>query len=640
MLQASPAPANWKHVQHFNVSTPGLVKLTLPLETLDAARSELQDLRLYDDAGNEVPYLVESPKPPGITIERASSFQVTLTGVTTVLTLGNSLSQPVDGVSLESPAGTFVKSVDVEGSLDGEQWENLAQGQPIFNQPGEKGELHVSFPAGVWRKLRLTVHDQRSQPIPFTGARIYGALPKSVPGELIPVKIVERAENPGESRLTLSLGAAHLDLASLQLETSEPVFMRQVSVAVAQVSQDTISDRTIAQGVVYRAMMEGQRISANLRVILESRIPSREFLLFIKNQDNPPLPITAIQAERRPVHLLFLARSPGKLHLLTGNDSCTAPHYDLASMTETFKTATLTPVMISPLEDNPNYKPVEVLAGIQEAGSTIDVSPWKFRKPITVSQAGVQQVDLDVEVLAHALPGLEDLRLVRSGKQWPYVLERSSKHQVLIPAMNMSKDAKDPGVTRWRLKMSQPSLPIKWLACTAANSLFQRDALLYEERVDDRGETSREVLGRAQWVQTPERPNKECVLSLENSPRTDTLLLETQNGNNPPITLEGFRLYCPLTRVLFKAQPGDELFMFYGNSRAASPRYDLDLVAAQLLSAEKKEAVPGKEEQLGYSRVKKIHGKEGFIFWGILALVVVGLLVIIARLLPNPDKSN
>jgi len=595
-LQAGTGPVNWKYIQHFNVSTPGLVKLSLPLETLDTARSELQDLRLYDDAGNEVPYLIESPKPAGITIQQASSFQVTLTGVTTVLTLGNGLSQPVDGVSLESPAGAFVKSVDVEGSLDGERWEYLARGQPIFKQPGEKGELHVSFPAGVWRKLRLTVNDQRSQPIPFTGAHIYGALARSVPGEVVHVKIVERTENPGESHLTLSLVAAHLDLASLQIETSEPLFMRQVSVTVAQVSQDAISERTIAQGVVYRAMMDSQSISANLGVTLESHMSSREFFLLIKNQDNPPLPITAIKAERRPVYLLFLARSPGQLHLFTGNDSCSAPHYDLASMTETFKTATVTPITVSSLEVSPNYVPVEVLAGIQEGGSTIDVSPWKFRKPITVERAGVQQVEVDVEVLAHALPGLEDLRLVRSGKQWPYVLERSSNHRVLTPAMNISKDAKDQGVTRWRLKMSQPALPIRWLACTAVTPLFRRDVVLYEERADDRGETSRNILANAQWVQTPERPNKEFVLPLDTSPQTDTLLLETQNGSNPAITLEGFRLYYPLTRLLFKAQPGDELFIFYGNSLAASPRYDLDLVAAQLLAAEKREAVPGKEE--------------------------------------------
>src|ERR1035441_1345843 len=36
--QAAPLPADWQHEQHFEVSAPGLLKLSLPLSTLDAAR--------------------------------------------------------------------------------------------------------------------------------------------------------------------------------------------------------------------------------------------------------------------------------------------------------------------------------------------------------------------------------------------------------------------------------------------------------------------------------------------------------------------------------------------------------------------------------------------------------------------------
>jgi hypothetical protein len=38
-------PSDWQHEQTFNVSTPGLLKLSLPVETLDAARTALEDLR-------------------------------------------------------------------------------------------------------------------------------------------------------------------------------------------------------------------------------------------------------------------------------------------------------------------------------------------------------------------------------------------------------------------------------------------------------------------------------------------------------------------------------------------------------------------------------------------------------------------
>ena len=81
-----------------------------------------------------------------------------------------------------------------------------------------------------------------------------------------------------------------------------------------------------------------------------------------------------MRAERRPVYLVFLARSAGPYHLLTGNSRCAAPSYDLAALGANLKTVAVSPLNLSPLADNPNYRPPEVLAGIQEGGTALDVS--------------------------------------------------------------------------------------------------------------------------------------------------------------------------------------------------------------------------------------------------------------------------
>ena len=130
----------------------------------------------------------------------------------------------------------------------------------------------------------------------------------------------------------MNLGAANLSVAAVQLETAEPLFMRQVSIAVPQMSEDSIREQTIGQGAVYRVAVEGQTPSENLSVPLENLVRSRELIVLIKNGDSPPLPISAVRVERRPVYLVFLARQPGAYHLLTGNAHCAAPHYDLAAL--------------------------------------------------------------------------------------------------------------------------------------------------------------------------------------------------------------------------------------------------------------------------------------------------------------------
>ena len=203
---------------------------------------------------------------------------------------------------------------------------------------------------------------------------------------MISATITERDENPGETRLELSLGAANLSVASVQLETAEPLFMRQVSVAFPKVSEDTIQEETIGQGTVYRVAVEGQPPSQNLSVPLDSLVSSRELFLLIKNGNSPPLPISAVRVERRPVYLVFLARQPGTYHLLTGNAQCDAPRYDLAALGMNLKGVAVSPIKVSPPSDNPDFRAPEVLPGLEVTGAALDVSDWKFRKPVKISK--------------------------------------------------------------------------------------------------------------------------------------------------------------------------------------------------------------------------------------------------------------
>ena len=635
---AATLPSAWQRDQSFDVSTTGLVKMSLPVETLDAARPALEDLRLYDQAGTEVPYLIERTTPVAYAAQPVKALQVSLNASTTVLTLETGLVQALDGVTLGTPATDFIKAVSVESSGDGNHWQTLAQGQPIFSQPDGASHLQISLPPTASKWLRLTVDDGRSPPIPFTGALVHPAIDKPAPGELISATITQRDENPGETRLELSLGAANLSVASVQIETAEPLFMRQVSVAFPKVSEDTIQEETIGQGTVYRVAVEGQPPSQNLSVPLDNTVNSRELFLLIKNGNSPPLPISAVRVERRPVYLVFLARQPGTYHLLTGNAQCDAPQYDLAALGMNLKGVAVSPIKVSPPSDNPDFRAPEVLPGLHVSGAALDVSDWKFRKPVKISTGdGAQQIEPDLEVLAHARPGFEDLRVLDGSNQVPYIIQRTSISRALTPSVTATTDAKDPKLSRWIIKLPQSGLPIARLTCVTRTPLFERTLSLYEELTDERGDKYRRVLGGATWTQTPERQSKEFTLAVDGPVQSDRLLLETDNGDNPPIELGKFTAFYPATRILFKAKPGDELFLYYGNPQVAPPSYDLSLVAEQMLTAEKNVASISAEQQLKESSWynNQMASQGGVLLWGILALVVVVLLFIISRLLPN-----
>jgi hypothetical protein len=303
------------------------------------------------------------------------------------------------------------------------------------------------------------------------------------------------------------------------------------------------------------------------------------------------------------------------------------------------KSLAVSPVTISPPVDNPDFHAPEVLPGVELAGAALDVTAWKFRKPVKISSGGAQQIELDPDVLAHGQRNFADLRVLHGSNQAPYLIQRTSISRVLAPAVTVTNDAKNPQLSRWIIQLPRAGLPITRLACIARTPLFERTLSLYEELADERGDKYRHPLGRASWVHTPESQSGEFALQLDDTPQSDTLFLETENGDNPPITLEKFTVSYPVTRLLCKAGTGDELFLYYGNPRAAAPSYDLSLVAGQLLAADRQTATLGGEERLGKSswQENQTPGEGGALFWGILAVVVVGLLVIISRLLPKAE---
>lgn len=642
-------PNAWRHRQSIEVPTGGLVRADLSPETLDAARSGLEDLRVLDSAGNEVPFLIERPEPrPGATLS-PKTFQYTsdLEKQTTTLFIETGVTELLVGVSLETPAHSFLKPVRVEGSNDGQTWSEIKVGQAIFKQPDGAENQRIALDKAVCQFLRLTLDDRRSAPVPFTGAWLHTpGVP--APSKAVAVTIKSRDESPGRTRLALDLGAANLPLASLRIETPEPLFTRDVTFAVPEVSEEGICERTLGHAVIFRVGIDGKS-EARLELPLERQIRSRELILIIRNDDSPPLAITGVSGEQRLTRLVFFAREPGVYLMLTGNGQCPAPRYDLAALAPQLQKESRpdsAPLLIpSRLADNPDFQAPEALGALAPAGAAIDVAGWKFRKQVQSPASEVQQLELDLETLAHAARNGSDLRLVRAGQQIPFLLDRPSISRTL--ALNVASVVvpKRPTLSRWSLKLPQAGLPITRLGCGSPSPLFQREMRLWEERTTPHGEKYPRELGCATWRQTPGTPPRELAIELAQSPQTDTLFLETDNGDNPAMELRDFRCYYPVTRMVFKAarDPAQPLWLYYGNREASTPRYDLSLISAQLLRAEKSAATAGAEEPTKAAPTTK--GEQatepgGILFWCVLAGVVVALLVIVSRLLPKGEEKG
>lgn len=630
---------DWKFRQDVRIDQPGLLKIDLPVATLDAARSGLEDLRIFDASGNEVPYLVERVHPLEETVNAAKRFQVLLEKDSSVIFVETGIDRPVDAIEIETSAGSFIKAVQVDGSNDRSTWKLLLTGAPIYRDPRGEERLLLGMTQGAWKFLRITIDDSRSQPIPVSGIRLH-PVAQPAPENPVAVRIRDRKEDAGATRLELDFGARNLVIASLRVQTEEPLFTRNVSVRIRQIRDHVVQEQSLAEGTISRVAVSGQPSLERLEIPVERQVTSREALVLIDNQESPPIGIESVTATRRPVYVVFLAKQAGAYTLFTGNPRCAEPSYDLSLLSSRMNKAPLVEPNAGPLAANPAYHAAAPIAALMHMSTPLDVSAWNYRKAVKPAASTVQELELDLDVLSHARADFGDLRLIHEGKQFPYLLEAASWTRDLQPQVMPEQVPGKPRISRWVLKLPQPSLPVRELACKAETRIFKRSIQLYEHVKDERGSIHDRFLGQSDWVQNTEDSNRIFLLHILEEPQTDTLFLETDNGDNPPLQLRQFTLRYPVTRLLFQPPAAGEVYLYYGNAQAAYPQYDIELAAQQLLESDRAVASAGVEEPLRAPGLReKAAESAGLLFWIALGIAVLALFLVVSRLLPKTPRE-
>jgi len=626
--------APWSHRQEIPAEPAGFTKLLLPADTLDRARADLADLRVLDADGRETPFVILHPPAPRPTSITPASVNVRLTQRATFITVATGTRRPLGSITLETPAPTFLKPVYTEFSENGTDWKTIAEEIPIFRE-GDSSQLTIPLPNRSTPWVRVLLDNVYSAPIPITGATLTASDFQRPVTEPVAVRIVSREELPGETVLTLDLGAKHLIRPSLIFFISG-AFNRAVTVHCRDVQPDAVTERLLARSWIYHVFTPAaDRSAEQLTVPLTLTTTTRELIVRIDNGDSPPLVIDGVQARRSPVWLAFNRTTATPYTLLSGRPAVTAPRYDFPAFSSDHPVSA---ARIGPLAENPAYLPPPPAPGLDSSGAPLNPQGWAWRKPVRVTTPGVQQLELDLDVLADAQPSLGDLRLVHAGNQIPYLLERTARVRPLPLAPVLTGDPRKPSISHWKLPLPRTGLPLTRLTVTSSTPLFQRDFRLYERLVDSRGETIEHTLATASWTHTPERPDSTLTLTLATPPRTDTLWLATDNADNPPLVLAGAVAWHPVTRLLFNVRPGETPALYYGNPAVNAPRYDVALISGHFSTAAKNIPVLGPSENVVTSNPSPdtfLARRGGIVFWGALGLVVVLLLVIVARLLPK-----
>ena len=180
----------------------------------------LEDLRLFDADGDELPYLLMLPESARQRTVRGTLLPLPATKGASGFELDLGRIENVDRLALSGLPSPLLKRYRLEGSGDRERWVRLVDEGTLFDLPAEGlSLLTADFPAGPFRYLRWTWNDATSGRVrlPETvEARLLGRS-EPPPATSVQLDVERRASEPRVSRFHLRLPGRGLPVAAIQL---------------------------------------------------------------------------------------------------------------------------------------------------------------------------------------------------------------------------------------------------------------------------------------------------------------------------------------------------------------------------------------------------------------------------------------
>ncbi len=630
---------------------PEYARLPIPPEVMVHSQRGLADLRLIDAGGQEVPYLM---------VKRAARTDISrdygrLSGVVRVKKKHSQWlvdfdeARTFDKVVIEHDLRDQAKTVSLELADRAQGPFRHLGGGTLFDQAWGGSRVHneeIALTAQVTaRFVRVTLDDSDKQPVTIDGVVVTRAQAVEAERFRHPVALGEGSRKDGLARLVLAWPRS-LAVDQIVLQTRTPRFFRRVRL----VEERESGRRVLGEEVVYRFAASEGGVPAERLVVPISHPEEREggaVLLEIDHGDSPELLDLAVSASGPMVEAYYASEARPTV-LYYGNPQARVPSYDLERYGDAI---TSRPVFVEARlggeSKNPLYARPQPLALVGSRGASLaHAQRWRRSRPLLLSGGpDLYGFLLDAQDLAWLRPDLGDLRVVDAeDHQVPYVID--TRRQLATTPLSFQREERKGTVSRYRIATG-PSpdvvLPLTGLELDVAQDYFSRPVTLYAP-VTRRGEETEEVVFSGRLARNPPADQEPSRLHFPEA-RHPFLVLAIDEGDNDPLVMNAVRGMALVPRVAFKWD-GEvrDLRLLLGNAEAERPAYDLEMLRAELLAydtvrASLGDAQPNPHYRRPFSDYFR-GGSSLVVLWVTLAVLVVGLLLLTARLLREEKAAG
>jgi hypothetical protein len=318
-------------------NSSGLVDFVLDRETLDKARIDHADLRIYDNKGREIPYVLRIQREVEVhNAFTAREFNRGVEGNATQVScdLGEQ-PQEHNEVEIETVGNNFRRLADVQGSPDGVQWFTLASDAILFRFAADGRSVEqqaVAYPVSRYRYLRVRVNrDPQVDRVPPAIKSVRVRRSMRMKGEMV------RFEGSLEPREADRVSARPVSIWRVDLQGRVPVQRLTLITGLGAFSRpfqlEDIEDPSAPVVLASGELTRNNDLESTQLTIDFTENFARHLKLTVTDDRNAALTISGISAQSAARQVIFESSSAGTapVRLYYGNAKALAPHYDLGA---------------------------------------------------------------------------------------------------------------------------------------------------------------------------------------------------------------------------------------------------------------------------------------------------------------------
>jgi len=347
----------WKYQAEVTIDsgTDKYCKLTLTPDIYNAARLDLADIRILDDNGGQVPYVLAKPKDITQSVKYSPAIINRSTGENNaaMVTLDFGKQVVKNRIEVQTGGNNFRRSVRVEGSNDNIEFFTVVETAYVFAITPRRRFSRIDLPANDYRYVRISVAPMAEETESPVIENVLASKYESKLAQRQPVKMSQLQHSEDEktksSIYIYDLAYRQLPITEIELEVADNAFYRYVTLegrdtTTRKVRIDSEDNRQrfrevevewkrIIGETIYRYPGVSGKKCEKLTLSISPGTPVYKFLrLTISNYDDRPITLSSTSAQMIAHNIVFESQDGVAPVLYVGSQSAGMPRYDLSRL--------------------------------------------------------------------------------------------------------------------------------------------------------------------------------------------------------------------------------------------------------------------------------------------------------------------